>query len=388
MTVKDGTAPSIQTDRPATSPPDWQQSPEMFRLFVDEVQDYAILMLDPEGRVMSWNDGAERIKGYKATDIVGHDFSIFYTQEDRRAGKPQRLLALAAQTGHAEEEGWRVRKNGSWFWANVSITTIRNGDGRLIGFGKVTRDLTERMRVQQSLQESQRSLEASERSLRALSLHVLRTQDDERKRIGREIHDSLGQYLSVLKMKLDSMGSAPGLEKECAECVKLVEHCVREVRTISYLLYPPMLEEMGLNSAIPWYLEGFSSRSGIKTTLQIPIGFPRLSREAELVLFRVLQECLTNVQRHSGSQTADIAISCRENRVTLEVADHGTGMSQALFEQGGADWISLLGVGMRSMTERVRELGGRLEIDSGDRGTTVRATVPLEVLQPSGDGSA
>src|SRR6185312_3065087 len=144
---------------------------------------------------------------------------------------------------------------------------------------------------------SKRKLEESEKSLRELSLHLLRTQDEERRRIGREIHDSMGQYLSVLKMKLDSMASSPTAPEEAADCADLAEECVNEVRTISYLLYPPMLEEMGLKSAIPWYLEGFTKRSGIKTTFEIPQHFPRLGRDSELVLFRILQECLTNVQR-------------------------------------------------------------------------------------------
>src|SRR5215831_3056222 len=177
MAVKPSTALNSEMRQNATLPLDWQRSPEMFRLFIDEVQDYAILMLDPEGRVMSWNDGAHRINWYKAEEILGHHFSVFYTEEDRLAGKPQKLLAFATQTGHAEEEGWRVRKDGSRIWASVAITPIRDGGGKLIGFGKVTRDLTAQMRGRESLHEAKRRLEASERSLRALSLHVLRTQD-------------------------------------------------------------------------------------------------------------------------------------------------------------------------------------------------------------------
>ena len=347
-------------------------------MFVESVQDYAIFMLDTDGRVVTWNAGAERAKGYKASEIVGQHFSHFYAEEDVRADKPQRLLSLALKQGRAEDEGWRVRKGGSKFWAKVTITAVRDTTGKLIGFEKVTRDLTEAMLARKSLEESRRKLQESEKALRDLSLHVLRTQDEERRRIGREIHDSVGQYLAVLKMKLDAMSVTPPTPEETIECGNLAEECVKEVRTLSYLLYPPMLEEMGLTSAIPWYLEGFSKRSGIKTTFQAPKDFRRLSRDAELVLFRVLQESLTNVQRHSGSPIADISISRTDNAVTMQVRDRGKGMPAPILEQGSQDWMGSLGVGLRGMSERLRHLGGALGIFSNESGTEVRATVPLQ----------
>ena len=277
-----------------------RRSEERSRLFVEAVQDYAIFMLDREGNIITWNVGAQRIKGYKPSEIIGQHFSRFYPEEDVASGKPAWELEVAIRDGRFEDEGWRVRKDGSKFWANVIITPLKDSTGELLGFTKVTRDFTERMTAQKSLEDSQRRLEESEKSLRELSLHLFRIQDEERRRIGREIHDSLGQYLSVLKMKLDSMSNRPKLD-EIKECSELADTCLKEVRTISYLLYPPMLDEVGLTSAIPWYLDGFSKRSGIKATFQVAKDFNRLSRDAELVLFRVLQESLTNVQRHSGS---------------------------------------------------------------------------------------
>src|SRR5882762_445561 len=365
-----------------------RHSEERSRLFIEAVQDYAIFMLDPEGSVITWNAGAERIKGYKASEIVGQHFSRFYPEEDVRGGKPAWELEVAGREGRYEDEGWRLRKDGSRFWANVIITAIRDSAGILLGFSKVTRDSNERMLAQKSLEESRRKLEESESSLRELSLHLLRTQDEERRRIGREIHDSLGQYLSVLKMKIDSMVSSPPTAEESSECANLVEECVKEVRTISYLLYPPMLEEMGLTSAIPWYLEGFSKRSGIKTTFRAPKDFERMPRDAELVLFRVLQESLTNVQRHSGSTTADISISHAENAVTMQVVDKGKGLPAPILEQGNQDWMGSLGVGLRGMSERLRQLGGALQIVSNESGTQVRATVPLRDLPSANSDSA
>jgi PAS domain S-box-containing protein len=365
-----------------------QDSENRFRLLVEGVQDYAIFMLDPDGRVRNWNSGAQRIKGYESAEIIGKHFSCFYPEEDLRNGKPAWELEVAAKEGRFEDEGWRVRKDGSLFWANVIITAIRDDAGKLIGFGKVTRDFTERMQLERALQEevvqrreAQLHLETSEKSLRELSLHLLRTQDEERRRIGRDLHDSLGQCLTALKIKLDVLASAAGQKKdeagpEIADCVRLAEDSLKEVRTISYLMYPPMLEEMGLQSAIRWYLDGFSARSGISTTLEVDSNFGRQERDVELALFRVLQESLTNVHRHSGSQTALIRLLMKDGAATLEVIDTGKGIPSGLLEQSGPDWTGALGVGLRGMNERMRQLGGGLKVVSTEQGTAVSATVP------------
>jgi len=367
-----------------------RESEERFRLLVEAVQDYAIFMLDTDGHIKSWNAGAERIKGYKSAEIIGQHFSRFYPEEDLKNGKPQHELEVAAEVGRFEDEGWRLRKDGSRFWASVIITAIKDDTGRLIGFGKVTRDATERMQAQKALEieiaerrAAELRLQNSERSLRELSLHLLRTQDEERRRIGRDLHDSLGQYLTALKIKLDMLALPAGaptgeVNAELAECVRLAEDSIKEVRTISYLMYPPMLEETGLQSAIQWYLDGFSARSGIKTTFEVGSDFGRFPRGVELAIFRVLQESLTNVHRHSGSQVAHIRLLSKNGTVTLEVKDGGKGTPSLLLEQSGPDWLGALGVGLRGMNERMRQLGGRLEVASTEEGTTVRATVPAE----------
>ena len=371
-----------------------RRSEQRFQLLVEAVRDYAIFMLDPEGHVATWNRGAERIKGYKASDIIGSHFSRFYPEEDLRAGKPQWELKVAAKEGRFEDEGWRVRKDGSRFWANVIITAVHDETGKLIGFGKVTRDSTERMQAQRALQreiaekqQAEMRLRESEKSLRDLSLHLLRTQDEERRRIGRDLHDSLGQSLAVLKMKLDSLVSVVGKRTDdeaaddVAQCIRLTEDSIKELRTVSYLLYPPMLEEMGLKSAIPWYLDGFSARSGIKTTLEVASDFTRLPRGAELALFRVFQESLTNVHRHSGSPTAEVRLFSKGGMGVLEVRDRGKGLPPGLLEESSQDWMGQLGVGLRGMNERMRQLGGTLELTSTKEGTTVRAMVPAQLTK-------
>lgn len=368
---------------------------DRLRLLLEGIRDHAIFMLDVNGCISTWNAGAERIKGYKASEIIGKHFSCFYPEQDILSGKPQKELEIVARDGRWEEEGWRIRKDGSKFWARVVITALRDDAGNLIGFGKVTRDITEKRQTNDALDkanaeldeqiverdEIQRKLQHSERSLRKLSSHLLRTQDEERRRIGRDLHDSIGQWLAVLKMKLDSIKSAPELPAEqireyINECSSMIEECIKEVRTISYLLYPPMLEEMGLKSAIPWYLDGFMQRSGIKTTFEIAPDLPRLSRDIELAIFRVLQESLTNVHRHSGSTEAHVSVQMGDGLVSLEVTDHGKGIPSEILDESTRGSVAAVGVGLRGMNERVRQLGGRLELASNESGTVLRALIP------------
>jgi PAS domain S-box-containing protein len=372
---------------------------DRFRILVEEVRDYAIFMLDPHGYVATWNLGAERIKGYREEEIVGKHFSTFYPEVDKEARKPERELEIAVREGRVEDEGWRVRKDGSMFWANVVITALRDSSGELIGFGKVTRDITERMRAETALRQSneelgkqigerilvEKRLHESEESLRRLSLSLLRTQDEERRRIGRDLHDSVGQYLAALKMNLDSL--CANLDPESGEagevlrqCTQLAAESIQEVRTISYLLYPPMLEETGLESAIQWYLDGFAKRSGIEITFEPAADFGRLSRDAELAIFRVLQESLTNVHRHSGSSTAKVALRIA-GEVILDVADEGMGIPNEILDEAHKDSFGALGVGLRGMKERMRQLGGDLKLKSSPKGTTLTATLPAVVVQ-------
>src|ERR1700683_2428251 len=372
-------------------------SEELLHLLGGAVQDYAILMLDPEGRVSPWNSGAERIKGYRASEIIGRHFSSFYPEEDLANGKPRRALEVATREGRYEDEGWRVRKDGSRFWASVVITAVRDRDGKILGYGKVTRDFTERMRMHEALRKeiaekvvAQESLRESERPLRRLSQHLLRTQDEERKRIGRDLHDSLGQYLSVLKMKMESVDAgkflaADPVHEQLTECIQLAEESIKEVRTISYLLYPPMLEEMGLKCAIPWYLDGFTKRSGIATSFDASADFGRLSADAELAVFRVLQESLTNIHRHSGSPTAAIRLLQENRAVVLEISDRSKGMDPAGAHQSNGNGSGSLGVGLRGMTERMQQLGGTLEGASSSQGTIVTARIPMEAVAIAGD---
>jgi PAS domain S-box-containing protein len=227
----------------------------------------------------------------------------------------------------------------------------------------ISEDITQRRRV--------------ERELVQMSARLLRLQDEERRRIARQLHDGTAQNLFATTINLSRLRSSTILPEDkavLAECQSLCDQALQELRTLSYLLHPPILDELGLVSALKWYVDGFSKRSGIDVALVVPQEIDRLSRELEVDLFRVVQECLGNIHRHSGSSTADVHLEKQENQIFLRVRDKGCGMQPDVLT--GTD-VSTLGVGILGMRQRLRQLDGFLQIDSGPQGTTVTATVPI-----------
>jgi signal transduction histidine kinase len=241
-------------------------------------------------------------------------------------------------------------------------------------------EIAERRLVEEKLRRSQSELkslvEQRTAALRQLSSRLLNLQDTERRRIARELHDSLGQYLVALKLNVEILRRSPAQMELWSQLEELMERCIAEVRTLSYLLHPPTMDAVGIASAARWYVEGFGLRSGLKLTLDAPKDPVRLPDAIELALFRVLQEALTNVHRHSGASTADILIRRSSGQVILEVNDNGHGMSQEMldrFREAGTG----TGVGLMSMHERARELGGTIQVESGSTGTSVRIAIPV-----------
>ena len=220
----------------------------------------------------------------------------------------------------------------------------------------------------------------AERAQRRLSTRLLTSQDEERRRIARELHDSVGQYLSALTMNLEQLKQegdalpAPAVQR-LAQSLEITQKCIAETRTISYLLHPPLLEELGLASAAKWYVEGFASRSGINVLVEISPDLGRLGSDTELALFRILQECLTNIHRHSGSKTATVRIDTDSSQARLEVSDQGKGIPKPTFELGSGP-NTRSGVGITGIQERVKDLGGVFEVVSDEKGTVVRAVIP------------
>jgi len=218
-------------------------------------------------------------------------------------------------------------------------------------------------------------------ALRKLSSRLLHVQDEERRRIARELHDSLGQYLTATKINLDLLAQSDPHSKRLDEAQQLLERAISDTRTLSHLLHPPLLDEAGLASAATWYVEGFGQRSGIKVSLELPSNFERLPSPVETTLFRILQEALTNVHRHSRSSAVDVQLGIEDSTVELRIRDYGKGIPEITLERFRRNGTNV-GVGLAGIRERIKELGGELEIQSKDPGTLLRVVIPLAAGEP------
>lgn len=366
------------------------------RAFVEGASD-AIIGLTVAGTVTSWNAGAERLYGYTAAEMVGQPVApIVPADRYNEARKVYRVLqsGLRIEKLHTV----RVRKDGRSIDVVLTLAPMLDAHGRMCGASCVARDAAPQDEEEQRLTAVRADLEsrivASAAQLRAANIELqkqirarerlagrlLTLQDEERRRLGRELHDSTAQNLVALDMNLARLSRAiagrPELEGTMADSRVLVEESLREIRTLSYLLHPPLLDEAGLTSAVRWYADGFAQRSGIAVSVEIDPTFGRLAREAETALFRITQESLTNVHRHAASPTVSIRLKRRPTAVILEVVDKGHGMTAEHLVDTGRKSFEL-GVGISGMRERVRRLGGQLIITSSTEGTSVRATLPL-----------
>ena len=469
-----------------------RENEEKFRLLVTGIQDYAIIRLDLDGRITTWNRGAEGLFGYTALEILGKPLTDLFQACDRDT--PLNHLRIALRDGHIQDECQQLRRDGSIFWATADLTLLRNDDGQPRGYAMITRDITERRRQRQEIEQRDAQLNGffsnapvglaiigkdlrfqringpfsklnglppevntglhvrdvasnladefepligqvlatgtpvlnheirgevpanpglqswwlksffpiikegdsvtqvgaivqdvtplkrAENAIRWLSGRLLQMRDDERRRLARDLHDSLGQILSAIKMNLSYLArdtsplDARG-RNAVTESRELIDDCIKEVRTLSHLLHPPMLDEVGLLPAIRWFVTGFSQRSGIDVKLDLPATLQRFPIELEIAIFRVVQEGLTNVHRHSGSPTAIVSLGVEDSQVHLKVIDHGRGIpSQAL---AARQEDSSIGIGLPGMRERTRQLGGKMEIDSSGEGTAIHVTLPL-----------
>ncbi|HEX8896057.1 MAG TPA: PAS domain-containing protein [Terriglobales bacterium] len=469
-----------------------RENEEKFRLLVTGIQDYAIIRLDLDGRITTWNRGAEGLFGYTALEILGKPLTDLFQACDRDT--PLNHLRVALRDGHIQDECQQLRRDGSIFWATADLTLLRTEDGQPRGYAMITRDITERRRQRQEIEQRDAQLNGffsnapvglaiigkdlrfhringpfsklnglppevntglhvrdvasnlagefepligqvlatgtpvlnheirgetpanpgvqscwlksffpiikegdfvtqvgaivqdvtplkrAENAIRWLSGRLLQMRDDERRRLARDLHDSLGQILSAIKMNLSYLARDTSLLDErgrnaVTESRELIDGCIKEVRTLSHLLHPPMLDEVGLLPAIRWFVTGFSQRSGIDVKLDLPATLQRFPIELEIAIFRVVQEGLTNVHRHSGSPTAIVSLGVEDSQVHLKVIDHGRGIpSQAL---AARQEDSSIGIGLPGMRERTRQLGGMMEIDSSGEGTAIHVTLPL-----------
>ena len=333
-----------------------------------------IVLAEPPGQFVEANRAFQELVGYTNQELQTLSYVDITPAADIPRGADVIEQLLSGATREVQLEKRYRHKDGRIIWVRATGTVIPGPDRSPRYLLGLVEDVTDRKLAEQEL-------DASVSQLRALAGRLMRAQDDERRRIAQMLHETTAQDLAALKMhlaRLNRMTShLSGTDRSAlTESISLAERSMREIRTLSYLLHPPFLDEMGLLSALRWYAAGFADRSGITVDLELPESFERLALDTETALFRIVQESLINIHRHAGSETARMRLLRDAETLVLEIEDRGQGIPAASLKQirsGG----SVAGVGIAGMSERIEQLGGHLEIASSDLGTTVRVRLPL-----------
>jgi two-component system NarL family sensor kinase len=339
-----------------------------YRLLVEKIEEGAATLSD-DGTVLYSNKSFAAIFEVPLQKFIGAQLQKFVCGKEAEA--LQKLITGAKRAGTRGEIRLNTPQGRR---RTIRLTLSPNNELGVETICAVATELTEMV-------ETNEALQVTESSLRQLSARLLQLQDEERRRIARDLHDMTGQKIVVLAMGLDRLGHLAGMRSAEAremlrDCRDTVDKIGEEIRTLSYVLHPPLLDECGLASAVRWYAEGFEKRSGIKVEVETDADVVRLSSEMETALFRIVQESLTNVHRYSGSSQARIRISAALGEVCLEIIDYGKGIKAAA-SHAAREGSARLGVGIPGMRERLHQLGGSLNVDFGTDGTRVLATVPI-----------
>ncbi|HWS89918.1 MAG TPA: PAS domain S-box protein [Pyrinomonadaceae bacterium] len=389
-----------------------RRSEEHMRTLVDSVEDFAIFSLDARGHVETWNPGAERIFGFTAEEIIGRHTAILFTPEDRARGVHEEEMRVARAEGRAADERWHVRKDGSRFYASGVLSPLEDSDDS--GFVKVARDLTERERADQELRRAHEELEqrvaertdelrravetmlsevkerrAAEEQARTLVGQLVTAQEDERRRISRDLHDQLGQQLTALRLKLAAMREECDQDEvaraRIQEVQALAERLDSEVDFLAWELRPTALDDLGLTAALANFVKEWSGHYGISAEAHVTgfgSGELRLPPETETCLYRITQEALNNVYKHAQAARVSVILERREGDAVIVIEDDGVGFDA----DEAARWEGDRGLGLVGMRERAALLGGSVEIESEPgKGTTVFARVPA-ARKPGGGG--
>jgi PAS domain S-box-containing protein len=383
-----------------------EQQSRLFHTTLSTIPDFAYIF-DLDGRFVYANQALLDLWSLKLEEAVGKNFyDLQYPDELAERLQRQIQQVIATKTGLTDETPYTSPTGAGGCYEHI-LRPVLDRDGNVREVAGSTRDITEHKRAEEDLRHSQeryrilaesletqvqeRTLELEQRNndvlsqaeqLRDLSVHLMEMQDEERRRIARELHDSAGQTIAMLMMNLGEIAKEAaavnaGLSALAEESRKYAQELNQEIRTTSYLLHPPLLDETGLRAALEWYADGLKRRAGLEVEITIDTGLERPSRALELAIFRIAQECLTNIHRHSGSKTAHIRIARLEASLCVEVRDEGHGIA--------ADKLSRIqksggGVGLRGMRERVRQFSGTVAIESRPgEGTKVSVMLPLEV---------
>lgn len=379
-------------------------SRELLYQLVENIKDYAIFVSDLEGGIVSWNIGGERIFGYAAKEAIGMNAAALFTPEDRAAGEAEKEMRTAREKGCAEDERWHLRKDGSHFFASGLLTPLYNKSGELTGFAKIARDLTERLKIQEELHaaydtldsrvsERTGELSAANKKLRmeivdrkrseelrvALLGRIVATQEGERKRIARDIHDNIGQQITAMQLKLkhvlDFYVKDPAPTDQIVKLQEIANQIDAEVDFLAWELRPSVLNDLGLPAAMDKYVREWSDH--FKTPAEfrhIGLEDKHLLPEIEINLYRIAQEALNNVAKHAEANLASVLLEGQDESVRLIIEDDGKGFRQGVDQVFSGDDR---GLGLLGMKERAELFGGNIEIESyPGSGTTVFVRVP------------
>jgi PAS domain S-box-containing protein len=381
-----------------------QQAEARLRLLLDSVKDYAIVTLDLAGRIETWNAGACQVFGYRSDEVIGQPFDILFTPEDRAVGAPATELQQALEDGAANDERWLIRKNGSRFFAGGTVSTILGESGAASGFVKIAHDMTEfrrygegLRRIQDNLEErvAQRtselaaanvSLEAEvvqrrsgEEHVRSLLRRLVTVQEDERRRIARDLHDHLGQQMTALRLNLDSLKAHPeslgDMDVRIETADRLATQLEADVDFLAWELRPAGIDELGLAATLQRFIAEWSHHYGIDGEFHSSgLDGARLGVDVEINLYRIAQEALNNVYKHAKATCVDMILERRQNNIVLIVEDNGTGFDPGDTVTHGTD----RDLGLIGMRERASLTGGTLDIESAPgKGTTIFVRIPL-----------